>query len=209
MSTNANAPCATPSAGATNCSPSANNTCSKTSPSSGPAPRWTPSQPLCGARSEDWEWLDDLDSLVGHSLIDRPETSSESRFVLLETIREFAAERLEDRGATAVVSERHLAWFLELAEQAAENLKTVDQGTWLAVLDRERDNLRGAISWATRTGDTERASRLVLALWRYWHMRGPIAEGASSVRVKYCEWRGSPMTTASAHWRLLGDWRGG
>jgi predicted ATPase/class 3 adenylate cyclase len=136
----------------------------------------------CGARSEDWEWLDDLDSLVGHSLIDRPETSSESRFVLLETIREFAAERLEDRGATAVVSERHLAWFLELAEQAAENLKTVDQGTWLAVLDRERDNLRGAISWATRTGDTERASRLVLALWRYWHMRGPIAEGAARAR---------------------------
>ena len=131
-----------------------------------------------GAKSEDWEWLDDLDNLVGHSLIDRPETSSESRFVLLETIREFAAERLEDRGATAAVSERHLAWFLELAERAAENLKTVDQGTWLAVLDRERDNLRGAISWATRTGDTERASRLVLALWRYWHMRGPIAEGA-------------------------------
>ena len=131
-----------------------------------------------GASSEDWEWLDDLDSLAGHSLIDRLETSSESRFVLLETIREFAAERLEDRGSMAAVSERHLAWFLELAERAAENLKTVDQGTWLAVLDRERDNLRGAISWATRAGDAERASRLVLALWRYWHMRGPIAEGA-------------------------------
>ena len=135
-----------------------------------------------GAEPEDWEWLDDLDSLIGHSLIDRIETSSESRFVLLETIREFAAERLDDRNATTAVAGRHLAWFLELAERAAANLKTLDQGTWLAVLDRERDNLRGAISWATLEGDAERASRLVLALWRYWHMRGPIAEGGARAR---------------------------
>lgn len=124
-----------------------------------------------------WEWLDDLDALVGHSLVARVETSQTSRFQLLETIREFAAERLDARDDAPGVFTRHVEWSLQLAEHAAAGLTTIDQGTWLDALDREQDNLRSALALSIQRGRSDWAAALVSALWRYWHMRGPIPEG--------------------------------
>jgi predicted ATPase/class 3 adenylate cyclase len=132
----------------------------------------------CGIDVSYWEWLEDLDALVGHSLVNRVERDGESRFVLLEVIREFAAEQLDAAGSAAAVAERHLSWFLGLAENAAVGLTSSDQRTWLATLDRERYNLAAALEWAMTAGDADSATRLVLALWRYWHMRGPVRDGA-------------------------------
>lgn len=128
------------------------------------------------------EWLDDLDALVGHSLVVRVETSAESRLLMLETIREFASERLTERPDAPEILERHAAWFHSLAERASEGLTTFDQGIWLAALDRERDNFRAALAYSIHRGNTDRASRLVNSLWRYWHMRGPIPEGIARTR---------------------------
>lgn len=130
-----------------------------------------------GLDRDDWEWLDDLDALVGHSLVFRVETSESSRFQLLETIREFAAERLGARDDAPDVFTRHIEWCLGFAEHAAVGLTTIDQGTRLAALGRERDNLSSALAVSIRRGDSDWASGLVSALWRYWHMRGPIPEG--------------------------------
>lgn len=131
----------------------------------------------CGLEREYWEWLEDLDALVGHSLVTRVDVGAESRFLVLELIREFGAERLADGGREAAIADNHLAWFVELAEHAAEGLLSGDQRTWLQTLETERGNVQQALHRAMEKGDTDSASRLVFALWRFWHMRGPIAEG--------------------------------
>lgn len=131
----------------------------------------------CGVDRGTWVWLDALDALVGHSLVNRIGDEHEARIILLQTVREFALEQLEVSGDAPAVRGRHLQWFLALAEHAAPSLTTADQAIWLAVLDRERFNLRAALDHALEIGDSESASRLMLSLWRYWHMRGPLREG--------------------------------
>jgi non-specific serine/threonine protein kinase len=95
---------------------------------------------------------------------------------MLETIREYAAEMLEARGETAAVRKRHAAAMIELAEQAAPALSGVDQRVWLDRLEREHDNLRAALDWATETPEPSMAARLSFALWRFWQQRGYLTE---------------------------------
>ena len=132
---------------------------------------------VCDISRDYWQWLEDLDALVAHSLVRRIDNEAESRFEVLEMIREFAAEKLAERGLADEIAGHHLAWFLSLAERAAADITGPDQRTWLTTLDQERDNLQGALTFAMDHGDGEGTSRMLLALWRYWHMRGPIPEG--------------------------------
>jgi predicted ATPase/class 3 adenylate cyclase len=128
-----------------------------------------------------WEWLQDVESLVGHSLVIRAGDGGDARFVLLEMIREFGVEQLARTEAWDRTARRHFQWFLGLAERAAGGIRTRAQGVWLATLEDERANLEAALGWAMDQGDATGAARLVHALWRFWHMRGPIPEGEQQV----------------------------
>ncbi len=130
-----------------------------------------------GEGVEDWEALDLLDGLVNKSLAQEEESSGDARYSLLETVRQYGIEKLGEGGETAATRERHLEWYLALAEESEPGLLGPEQGAWLERLEREHDNLRVALVWARDNGLVERGLRLAGALWRFWSMRGYLTEG--------------------------------
>jgi predicted ATPase/DNA-binding SARP family transcriptional activator len=114
--------------------------------------------------------LDSLSVLVDDSLLER----AGERLRMLETIREYAAERLELEGDAETVRRRHAEHFLELVESDV----LPNMAGWVARLDDERDNLRAALSWCLEAEEAELALRLAAALWEYWWVRGHLAEGS-------------------------------
>jgi predicted ATPase/class 3 adenylate cyclase len=124
--------------------------------------------------------LDGVSELVDQSLVRQSEEpDGEPRFWMLATIREYALERLEESGEADAVRERHAAAYAALVERAEPHLTGADQNEWLARLDREHDNIRAAIEWATEAGKAELALRLVAAPWRYWQFRGHLREATA------------------------------
>ena len=117
--------------------------------------------------------LDTLQSLVDKSLVRIREGD---RFWMLETIREYAAERLENSGEAEQVRRRHAEHFLALAEIAEPHLRR-DSAAWLERLEREHDNLRAALDQLEAAGEREQALRLAGAVSRFWYQRGHLAEG--------------------------------
>lgn len=120
--------------------------------------------------------LDLLGSLIDKSLL-RQEGEEEARVRMLETIREFAQERLVARGDEADVRERHAVHFERLAEEGEIGIRGPQQKEWLRRLETEHDNLRAALAWTLERGEDERARRLGAALWRFWWMQGYWTEG--------------------------------
>jgi predicted ATPase/DNA-binding SARP family transcriptional activator len=118
--------------------------------------------------------LDGLASLVDKSLIQAHTTESgETRFGMLETIREFAAERLQERGSFEVVAQAHADTFLDLVEPWDMNAPE-----WLNNIERELDNLRAALRWYLGQIDgVESALRLGIVLGRFWYWRDLVSEG--------------------------------
>jgi predicted ATPase len=117
--------------------------------------------------------LETLGSLVDNNLLRR----RDSRFAMLETVRHFAVERLEENGA-AELRRRHAEWLTELAEAAqAANLGGEDPVPWLDRLEAEHANIRAALDWAIGA-DSALALRLASALRIFWEVRGHFAEGA-------------------------------
>jgi tetratricopeptide (TPR) repeat protein len=124
------------------------------------------------------EVLAGLGSLLDKSLIQRDGSEAdEPHFVMLETTREYAFERLVASDEAEALCRRHAAYYLALAEQAAPELTGPRQATWLKRLGRVYDNLRAALSWMREQGQTELGLRLAAALTRFWATRGSIAEG--------------------------------
>ncbi len=122
--------------------------------------------------------LEGLSSLTDKSLIHQMESvDGEPRFRLLQIVREYGRERLAESGEAAAVRQRHLLWYLRLAEQAAPQLRGPQQVTWLDRLEQEHNNLRAALRWAVETGQTELELRLVGALAEFWQRRGYLSEG--------------------------------
>ena len=118
--------------------------------------------------------LDTLQSLVDKSLL----RHSEERFWMLETIREYAAERLEESGEAEELGRRHAEYFLALAEEAEPHLFGLQESReWLDRLGREHDNLRASIDHLQAFGETDLALRLVGGVWPFWRDRGHFAEG--------------------------------
>ncbi len=120
--------------------------------------------------------LEVLESLADKSLI-RFVLDEESRVSMLETIRDFARERLEASGDLSSVALRHADYFLRLAEETEPLLEGREQTRTLDRLDRDQGNLRSAIIWWRDQGETERALRMSGALWRFWWLRGDMEDG--------------------------------
>ncbi|MGH2662698.1 MAG: ATP-binding protein [Actinomycetota bacterium] len=122
--------------------------------------------------------LDLLGALVDDSLLRRTESpGGEVRFQMLETIREFATERLEAESDAADVRRRHARRFLALAVRAEPHLVGADQKRWLDLCDHEHDNIRAALRWSIQAGEVRAGQEAAGALWRFWHQRGHLAEG--------------------------------
>jgi predicted ATPase/class 3 adenylate cyclase len=118
--------------------------------------------------------LDTLQSLVDKSLVRRVD----ERFSMLETIREYAAERLEGSGEANELRRRHAEHFLALAEEAEPDLlRGASAKQWPERLEREHDNLRAALDHFEVSGETELALRLSGALSEFWVARGHLVEG--------------------------------
>jgi predicted ATPase/class 3 adenylate cyclase/Tfp pilus assembly protein PilF len=121
--------------------------------------------------------LDDLATLVDHSLLRKAVgLGNEPRFTMLETIREYALERLAASGEAEALRRRHAAYFLQLAEQAERELIGPQQMAWLRRLDQELDNLRTALEWSLES-NVQMGLQLASALMRYWEAHGPVHEG--------------------------------
>ncbi|MDQ4034617.1 MAG: hypothetical protein M3153_01700 [Chloroflexota bacterium] len=123
-----------------------------------------------------------LASLVEKSLVKQSEgVDGQPRFIMLETIREFAMEQAVERDRWEPLRLRHAEWFASMAESSAPELMSSRKGSWLDRLEQDHDNLRAAASWAVETGAAEIALRICSALWRFWQMRGYLAEGFARV----------------------------
>ncbi len=122
--------------------------------------------------------LDGVESLVSKSLLRQDEgPDGEPRFILLETLHEFAAERLDASGETRATRARHAAFFLQFSERAAVELTGVQTRRWLDRLEAEHDNLRAALQWSIETGEAATGLRLAAALVLFWRTRGYLSEG--------------------------------
>ncbi|MGH2781774.1 MAG: ATP-binding protein, partial [Thermoleophilaceae bacterium] len=120
--------------------------------------------------------FDTLSGLVDKHLLGRPSgADGEPRLVMLETVREYAFERLEADGGAAEAHGRHCRHYRDLAEQAEPELFTHREAKWLSRLDAEVDNLRVALDWSVLHAPVE-ALRLVAALSSFWDLRD-IREG--------------------------------
>jgi non-specific serine/threonine protein kinase len=120
--------------------------------------------------------LDVLGQLVEKSLVLVDEAGAEARYRLLETVRQYAAEKLEEAGEEANVRARHAGWCLALTERAERRLEGADQLVWFARLDAERDNLRAALEWSL-DADPQAGLRLAGGIWPFWQLRAHYAEG--------------------------------
>ncbi len=103
---------------------------------------------------------------------------ADARYWLLETVRQYAAEKLRDAGEETLLHRRHRDYYLEWAEHVAAELHGSEQLRWLERLERERDNVRAALQWSgTEPGGGPARLRLAGALWWFWLIRGPYQEG--------------------------------
>ena len=139
---------------------------------------------ICGPAKElaGTDVLDALSSLVEHSLVRQSEIAGEPRFRMLMTIREFALERLAESEERGLIRMRHARAYVALAEEARPHVQGSDQKRWLDLLEDEHDNLRAALESSIEDGRVDDGCRLVYALWRFWQVRGHLAEGE-----RWCE----------------------
>ena len=148
--------------------------------------------------------LEGLAALVDQSLLRLGERhaatgSAETRFAFLETVREYALERLQASGEAETIRRAHAAFYLSLAEQAESELTGPAQVEWLARLEAEHDNLRAALGWAIeRQPPTAIGIRLAGSLWRFWWMHGHYHEGRGWLEALVEQGAGTEAARAKA-----------
>jgi predicted ATPase/DNA-binding XRE family transcriptional regulator len=121
--------------------------------------------------------LVDASLLVSRSQISAGREDEGPRFTMLETIREYAAERLRSSGEAEEMSRAHALYYLALAESTQPEVSAREPLEWLELLEEEYDNLRAALRWVIRDREADTAARLALALWRFWAERHHLSEG--------------------------------
>jgi predicted ATPase/DNA-binding CsgD family transcriptional regulator len=148
------------------------------------------------------EVLELLSHLADKSLVLVTEHGGGARYRLLETVRQYAREKLSESGESGKVLGRHAGYYVTLARQAEPELKGERQLAWLGRLETEHDNLRAAMRWLLGRGETEEAARLGWALWLYWGIRAHFAEGRRSMERALSAEGGAAMP-ASARAKAL------
>ena len=145
------------------------------------------------------EVLDLLSQLVDKSLVvvEDEDGGGEVRYRLLETLRQYAGERLAASGEDGAVQRQHAACYLALAEAAEPRLEGPEQVRWLARLEQELDNLRAAHRWALRAGEFDLVLRLATALHAFWLQRH-VAEGRAWLEACFARQPASPPTVLRA-----------
>jgi predicted ATPase len=121
--------------------------------------------------------IDLLTSLADKSLVALEQENAQTRWRLLETVRQYARDRLEDTGECAAVRVRHRDYYLALAEEADPKLRGAEQAEWLWRLEKEHENLRVGLEWSLADAETGGGLRLCGALQRFWWTRGHLTEG--------------------------------
>jgi len=127
--------------------------------------------------------LDGVASIVDKSLVqqvDQPQR--ELHFSMLETIREYALDKLTASGEEELTKRAHAAYYLVLAEEGASNEAGAESSEWLNCLEAEHNNLLSALDWLTDTGNADWALRLGTALFRFWETREYLTEGRDRLR---------------------------
>jgi predicted ATPase/DNA-binding XRE family transcriptional regulator len=133
---------------------------------------------IAGTQDEPFDVLAGISALVDQNLVLLEGNPGHGpSYVMLDVIREYAAEQLDAVGETDGVRQRHAEYYLHLAEQAEPELLGATQGAWYRRLDREVPNFRAALRWSIRSGDADLALRLAGALWQFWRRYGDFTEG--------------------------------
>ena len=113
---------------------------------------------------------DTLQSLLDKSLVRKRESEGGPRYWMLETIRDYAVERLEASGEAEALDVRHAEYMLAMARMLAPHLPVANE--WLDALEPEHDNIRAALDRLPRQGETQLALELAESVWRFWKLRG-------------------------------------
>lgn len=128
--------------------------------------------------------LDGISSLVDKNLLQRnDQESGETRFTMLQTIREYALEQLTASGEGEFTRRAHAAYCIVLAEEGAAQITEEHRARWLALWDAEHDNLRDALDWLIERDNGEWALRLGIALFAFWQRREHLAEGRERLKA--------------------------
>jgi non-specific serine/threonine protein kinase len=157
---------------------------------------WTLEAAEAVCASDDLDALDVLDlmmQLVDKSLVVAEEHDGQERYRMLETMRQYALERLAEAGETEEVRGRHFNLFMTMAERATPEEYDTQM---LATLGQEYPNVRGALRWAIDHGDSEQALRLAGALWGFWSVRGFYTEGRAWLQEILTQPAATPSTSA-------------
>jgi tetratricopeptide (TPR) repeat protein len=142
--------------------------------------------------------IDLVGGLVDRSLIRLSEDTNGSRFSMLETIREYAAESLNDSDEEDVVRNRHADFFCAIAEAAIDVLRAPNRDKQLDALDLEMPNFRAAVECSIECGAFDRAARMAVGLKEFWRTRSHIAESRRLLDRLLSEWPAGEFQAARA-----------
>jgi predicted ATPase/class 3 adenylate cyclase len=149
--------------------------------------------------------LDLLARLVDKSLVFTEERGADLRYRMLETIRAYGRDRLQEANEADAAFHRHLRWHVQLAERAKPELRGPDQISWLDRLALDYDDLRAALEWAAhRSDEAELWARLACALHRFWALRGYVREGREWLERAAAHEAIGPALRAEAAWAAAG-----
>ena len=136
-----------------------------------------------GGRIERVEVLDLVSRLVDKSLVVTEMREAQVRYRLLETIRQYGEDKLQEARESHALRRRHAGFFLALAQDAEPEMAGPEQPAWLGRLVEEHDNLRASLGWLEQVGETEQGLCLASALLRFWWFRGHLAEGRARLEA--------------------------
>ena len=146
-----------------------------------------------GENIEAFEVLDLLSHLVDKSLVVAEISDVNERYRLLETIRQYAQERLVEAGELSLYAFNHAEYFTKMAEKSYEEIWGMNQENWIEWLETEHDNLRAAMDWMAQEEKAhEMYLRLAGSLWRFWGVRGYIHEGRNRLETALSLTPGAP-----------------